>query len=114
MKEKEIASLLSEGNQAAELVRQGYARGTVYKVAQRLGHASTTPFVGTGGDASDWNVENDPDVIQLRKAIRMAELQRQLEEIEPSVELVDRITKLEEEVSWLRDGLQYLYGESEG
>ena len=56
-------------------------------------------------------MENDPKIMELKKAVQMAELQRQLGEIENPVESVDRITKLEEEVRWLRDGLEYLYGE---
>ena len=112
MKEKQIAKLLREGKKPADLVHQGFSRGAVYKTNRRLQHGSATP--SDPSTTPGFKVENDPEAIQLKKAVRMAELQRQLGEIEQPVELVDRIAKLEEEVRWLRDESESLYGEFGG
>ena len=80
-KEEEIAGLLSKGVPPVELVRRGYARGTVYKVksrvpAERPSHERDGREPGSVGSARG----DDPEAVALQKALRVAELERQLEE----------------------------------
>ncbi len=69
MKEEEITELLRDGAKPAELVRQGFARGTRHKVEERLAQQGTTPSVvmgsapETSGSLTDPVLESDPEVM---------------------------------------------------
>ena len=103
-KESEIAKLLVEGTPAAELVQQGYARGTVYKVAGRMkknGSSSpvdSNPFSSPVDPHLDPALETDPEIIKLRKAVRKAELDKQLLQITGQPDLSSRIIFLESQI----------------
>ena len=108
-KEEQIARLLSQGTPPAELVHQGPAKSTVYKVARRLverdgSHVSAdkeSPDV-------DLEVENDPDIIQLKKDLRKAHLERQIAEIRAPIDLEARLTRIEEGLDEGSDALSNL------
>ena len=112
MKEQEIAKLLSEGKQAADLVRQGYSRGTVYKVARRLNNGGTTP-PAANNVASSSRVEDDPEIIGLKIAIRKAELEAQLGQVDVPVDIVDLVRKMEREINGLTASVAYLHEQLE-
>ena len=118
-KEEEIAGLLMNGSKPAELVHQGHARGTVYKVARRLREGSTPPQTGaTDRTGDDQDVERDPEIVDLRKALRKAELERQIAGLNEPSKLEERLEALENEVKLLDDALSgtteaYLSLESE-
>ena len=104
-KEVEIERLLGEGSTPVELIRRGFKRGTVYKVNRRLG----TNVLDGGGltpDKSDvrrdGRVEDDPEVVELKMALRRAELQRQIEEISGPSSTERRLGWLEEAVEILQ------------
>ena len=104
-KEEEIARLLSEGIQTAELVRRGYARGTVYKVAGRLKEGGTPPQEQTD-DNVDAGVEDDPGIVDLKKELRKAELERQIEEIKGSSSTEIRLKSLEAKLEAMEVALE--------
>ena len=114
MKEEEIARLLSEGTPPAELVHQGYSRGTVYKVKRRLAEGGTTPpgpsLPGpeSTDPASDPALEADSEIMELKKSLRKAQLERQLAEIRAPIDLEARLTSIEEELTVIGDALTYL------
>ena len=110
-KEVEIARLLSEGTPPAELIRQGHARGTVYKVSRRrrAEHAALEPD-GQAPGASDPAVEDDPEVVALKKALRMAQLERQLSEVKGPTDLDIRLSALDEGVDELYEWLNKTSG----
>ena len=85
VKEEEIAGLLSQGIAPAELVRKGYARGIVYKVRGRLEQPGTAQEKGDTTVVTDSGLdpalEADPEIMELKKALRKVELERQIEEI---------------------------------
>ena len=112
MKEQEIAKLLSEGKQAADLVRQGYSRGTVYKVARRLNNGGTTPQA-PDVVASSSRVEDDPEIVGLKIAIRKAELEAQLGQVDVPVDIVDKVRKMEKEINELSVRIAYLHEQFE-
>ena len=104
-KEEEIARLLTDGAQPAELVRQGYARGTVYKVNRRLNQDSASLALRRDTETAseviphDESIETDPEVVGLKKALRKAQLERQLTELKAPIEMERRLDTLERKVS---------------
>ena len=93
--EEEIGRLLAEGNKPAELIQRGFKRGTVYKVNRRLQTGGTPSESGDKG--LDPSIESDPEVMDLRKALRKAELERQLEEFKGPSSTESRLLALEEQ-----------------
>ena len=102
-KEEEIAKLLLEGAAPADLVRRDYAHGTVYKVWARL-RKGGTPLVPTdlGRESSAPDIESEPEIIELRKDLRKAELQREVEEVQGPSTMETRLASLEQTVRELR------------
>ena len=96
-KEEQIGRLLREGRTPAELVHEGWVRSSVYKVAKRLRTWGTPQEPGaTQAEIADDAVEGDPDVLDLRKALRKAELELQIAEIKGTPMLEARVSELEE------------------
>ena len=107
--ENEIEQLLSEGAKPSELVKQGYSRGTVYKIHKRRSQSATpTPRHPTNGTLAspgqpfDPEVESDPEILQLKKTIRIAELETRLATISGTPGTVDSLEMLEK-------GIENLY-----
>lgn len=105
-KEEEIASLLSQGIQPAELVRRGYPKSTVYKVARRIAKEAipisgdpASPVPGAADSVDDPALEADPDILELKKAVRKAQLEWQLAEIRAPIDLEARLARVEEAVN---------------
>ena len=108
-KENEIARLLSEGIAPAELVRRGYTRSTVYKVNKRLQQPSTPEQPGTAQENGDTKavadpelnpaLEADPEIMGLKKAIRKAELEQQLADLQAPTRFEPRLSTVEKTVS---------------
>ena len=86
----EIIKLLVEGKTSTDIINKGYKRGTVYTTQRkwRQGKVKTHPgdnnstltgAVFTPQTAStEPDIESDPEIVQLKKEIRKAELQKQL------------------------------------
>lgn len=114
-KEDQIAGLLSQGTAPAELVHQGYARSTVYKMAKRLAETDTSQLSeNKGGPDVDLEVENDPAIIQLKKDLRKAHLERQIAEIRAPIDLEARLIRIEEELDEGSDALSILREKVDG
>lgn len=115
-KEEEIAQLLAEGKLPVEIVREGYARGTVYKVSGRLrkGGATTpsesTPTLTGLRPDLDPSLESDPEIVELRKAVRKADLETQLGQIKLKPDLSKRLTNLEQLLEELYETVGVLEG----
>jgi len=104
MKEQEIAELLKNGATPADLVHQGYARGTVYKVNKQLSGEGGTPSNGAMvetkvGDSLD----DDPEIRELKIALRKAQLEKELEEITGRIGSKNQMHALEERLNGLED-----------
>ncbi len=117
-KEEEIARLLFEGVSPAELVHRGFSKGTTYKIAKRLKPTTTPqptaiPATSATNSPVDPNLEGDPEIMDLKKTLRKAQLQRQLAEIKAPIDLQARLKGLEEEMKALSDALADLYGQLE-
>lgn len=106
MKEKEIARLLSGGRTPAELIRDGYSRSTVYKIAKRVAGGGTSKgsgqsgFVGVGLDPE---IESDPEILEFKKRLRKAQLERAIAEVRAPMDLGGRVRTLEKTVGELTE-----------
>ena len=94
-KEEEIARLLAEGITPVDLIKRGFRRATVYKVNRRV-QTGGTPQEDASVPATDRAVEDDPQILELKKALRKAELERQIEEIRGPSSAESRLLALEE------------------
>ena len=103
VKEADIARRLSEGIAPAELIRSGYARGTVYKVRRRLEQPGTAQENGDTTAVTDSGLdpalEADPEIVELRKSIRKAELEQQLADLKAPTRFEPRLVTVEKTVS---------------
>ena len=120
-KEQEIAKLLSQGTPPVELIQRGFARATVYKVNRRLAQERTpTPgdsassVPGAADSVTDMTLEADPEILELKKALRMAQLERQLAEIKAPIDLEARLVRLEEHVAALLEAVDNLIEDVKG
>lgn len=89
-KSDKIIQLLKEGKNSGDIIGMGYKKGTVYSAQRkwRRGKAEHSPKVeDVATDSSRSNhqavteladIESDPEIVQLKKEIRIAELNRQL------------------------------------
>ena len=110
-KESEIAALLSQGIAPAELVSKGYARGTVYKVRGRLEQPSTAQENGDTTVITDSGLdpalEADPEIVELRKSIRKAELEQQLADLKAPTRFEPRLLTIEKTVSSITTAVKH-------
>ena len=60
-----------------------------------------TPSSAATGSSVDQNLESDPDIMELKKAVRKAELEKQLAETIVPLDLEERLNTLEEGVEEL-------------
>ncbi len=94
-KEQAIASLLSEGKKPVDVIRQGYSRGTVYKVAKQV-QVESTPLSDV-----DHAVEADPEIVDLKKQLRKAQLKHQIANLSMPSNLEARLKAIEERLGIL-------------
>lgn len=109
-KEEEIARFLSEGSTPSELVKRGFARGTVYKVARLIGKKSSGEGISNDDHTpTDAEIESDPEIVRLRKDLRKAELERKLAELNGPILFEPRLAHVESELKEFDDTLSDLY-----
>ncbi|MGD1118348.1 MAG: hypothetical protein ABR886_02535 [Dehalococcoidales bacterium] len=107
----EITKLLKEGKTVKEIIGLGYKPRTVYHVQSRL-KKQPPPLITKAAKPPqksakptlppplDDNLENDPEIIQLKKEVRKAELNRSIKEITVKNE-IDELVELA--VEWGTD-----------
>ena len=123
---KQIREHLTEGKSSSEVIALGYMRGSVYKVLYQMrqegnGGSSTSSHVspqgskpqGDGGpktrrtvqprdyEPPDLQIETDPEIVQLNKEIRRAELEKQLGRLKAPPEM-ETIVALARELGSLK------------
>lgn len=94
-KEEMIVQRLREGASPTQLIGDGYAKSTIYKIAGRLSKDSgkTPPMTPT--TMAESLFDTDPEVQALRKQIVMAKLQKELDQLERHPDLETRLRNLE-------------------
>ncbi len=120
-KEEEIANLLAKGIPPVEVIRQGYARGTTYKVQRRLAQEATptpgdsaSPLTEAGGSVNDPGLDADPEILEKKKAVRMAQLDQQLAEIKQPLDFEPRLARMEKQVEALNQAVTHLIEDVDG
>lgn len=108
-KEAEIARLLSEGATPVEVIALGYARSTAHKVASRL-RAESARGNGAAETSGDPDIENDPEIMKLKKAIRKAQLELEKAQLERELEEIKGPSTMESLLADLKTRLADLEG----
>ena len=86
-KEEEIRQLLAQGASKADLVRRGYARGTVYKVGRRLANESTPRSLAADTNGKDSRHASMPSPMKPSADPEISDLQREVQKAKLEVEL---------------------------
>jgi hypothetical protein len=117
-KTQEIREKLEAGETPVDLKKQGYKHGLIYKVNKQMKtttlvksepvNVKPSPKVTLGSN----DIDADPEIYQLKKDIRKAELERKLAEVvapmeaEPRIKaLEDRLTEMENAIDWACEGV---------
>ena len=119
-KTQEIIEKMKAGASPVDLIGQGYKRGLVYKVKKTLRSPSSVrgdlapssqcrAAAATPIGTVDSNIESDPEILELKKQLRKAELQRQLVEINAPIEIESRGTALEQKIAELENTIDWLF-----
>ena len=104
-KTQEIKKKLQNGITPVELIKQGYKHGLVYKTNKELKTAisekSDSATIQPPNQVAlvDNDLDNDPEIIQLTKDIRKAELKKKLEGMVVSQETSPQIKILEKKIA---------------
>jgi hypothetical protein len=90
-KSDEITKLLAQGKTSHEIISMGYKKGTVFGAQRKFRQNNATPHVTNNKVAqakkpppikqpinTTIDIESDPEIVQLKKEIRIAELRKQL------------------------------------
>ena len=117
-KTQDITEKLQSGLSTAQVIALGFNPSLVYKVnrdikkgIKREINSKNSKVSGENNLKDNVDIENDPDIMALKKELRKAELERQLAEIKVPIGLESRIEALEEKVEEPNDQLDYLFSE---
>jgi len=95
---------MQSGLTATQCIARGYKRGLVYKVNRTLhknpqdnGNHSKSLTHATSDEANT-DIESDPEIMELKKSLRKAALEREIAEIKIPKDIESRIIALEEDV----------------
>ena len=108
-KTQEITKMIQSGHTPTQLIAQGYKRGLVYKINRALhknppdngNHSKRLTYAAS--DEADTDIETDPEIMELKKSLRKAALEREIAEIKIPKDIESRIITLEKDVVDLED-----------
>ncbi|MFC2014998.1 hypothetical protein ACFLUP_03300 [Chloroflexota bacterium] len=107
-KTQEILEKLESGLKPAQIITEGYKSWKVYKInhdrniaKNSKGRENQSEPTNKTGDDKNLDIENDPEILELKKALRKAELEKQISEIIASNDLVVKIEAIEEALKGL-------------
>ena len=94
-KSDEIIQLLSEGKSSKEIIARGHKPGTVYSAQRKWRQRKATNTLKKDIPKSDQppqsdsisEIETDPEIVQLKREVRKAELERQLGKMKVPLEM---------------------------
>ena len=101
-KTQEITKLLKSGLTPTQVIARGHKRGMVYRVNKAL---RTNPqdngnnskiLTHTTSSETDTSIESDPEIMELKKSLRKAALEKEIIEIRMPKDVESRLTALEE------------------
>ncbi len=107
---EQIRALLAEGKPAKEIILLGFKSSTVYRVQRQLRRRATTRSIAEHGanavdtqgygasSGGDPDVEAHPEIIELKRKLRKAQLERQLREVRSPLDIESNLRVVYERV----------------
>ena len=115
---QQIEQLLRDGKSSRQVIDMRYNPSSVYKVQRRVrarasapiteGNDPTPPTVGLGDEQRDQEVESHPEVIELKRELRKAQLQSQIAAVRVPAGMEKRLDSLEKTVSEMAELVVWL------
>ena len=115
---QQIEELLRDGKSSRQVIDMRYNPSSVYKVQRRVramarapiteGNDPTPPTAGLGDEQRDPEVESHPEVIELKRELRMAQLQSQIAAVRVPAGTEKRLDSLEKTVSEMAELVVWL------
>ena len=106
---QQIEQLLRDGKSSRQVIDMRYNPSSVYKVQRRVrarasariteGNDPAPPMAGPGDEQRDPEVESHPEVIELKRELRKAQLQSQTAAVRAPAGMEKRLDSLEKTVS---------------
>ena len=75
---------------------------------------SISPASGAVGAVTDPGLEADPEILEKKKAVRMAQLDQQLAEIKQPLDFEPRLARMEKQVEALNQAVTHLIEDVNG
>ena len=119
---QQIEQLLRDGKSSRQVIDMRYNPSSVYKVQRRVragagapisegnseGNDPTPPTAGSGDEQRDPEVESHPEVVELKRELRKAQLQSQIAAVRVPTGMEKRLDSLEQTVSGMADLVVWL------
>ena len=106
---QQIEQLLRDGKSSRQVIDMRYNPSSVYKVQRRVravasapiteGNDPTPPTAGLGDEQRDPEVESHPEVVELKRELRKAQLQSQIAAVRAPAGMEKRLDSLEKTVT---------------
>jgi len=115
---QQIERLLRDGKSSRQVIDMRYNPSSVYKVQRRVramarapiteGNDPTPPTAGLGDEHRDSEVESHPEVVELKRELRKAQLQSQIAAVRVPAGMGRRLDSLEKTVSEMAELVVWL------
>ncbi|MFC2070411.1 hypothetical protein ACFLTB_04485 [Chloroflexota bacterium] len=116
---EEIREKLQSGLTPVQVIKQGHKRWLVYKINREISKGIKREISSKDSKVSGENdlnenvdIENDSDIMALKKALRKAELQKQISEMVVSESMELKITAIEEKMEKITEMNDFLFDET--
>ena len=115
---QQIEQLLRDGKSSRQVIDMRYNPSSVYKVQRRVragastpiteGNDLTHPMAESGDEQRDPEVESHPEVLELKRELRKAQLQSQIAAVRAPAGMEKRLDSLEKTVSEMAELVVWL------
>ena len=115
---QQIEELLRDGKSSRQVIDMRYNPSSVYKVQRRVRAGASAPITGgndltphtagLGDEQRDPEVESHPEVIELKRELRKAQLQSQIAAVRAPAGMEKRLDSLEKTVSEMAELVVWL------
>ena len=115
---QQIEQLLKDGKSSRQIIDLRYNPSSVYKVQRRVragasgpiteGNDLTPPMAESGDEHRDPEVESHPEVVELKRELRKAQLQSQIAAVRVPAGTEKRLDSLEKTVSEMAELVVWL------
>ena len=116
---QQIEQLLRDGKSSRQVIDMRYNPSSVYKVQRRVRAGASAPIISEGNDPTpptarlgdeqrDPEVESHPEVVELKRELRKAQLQSQIAAVRVPAGMEKRLDSLEKTVSEMAELVVWL------